>query len=127
MFNHGYTEEDDWNIVIDECSSLAAKWEHLSGLLGLRPSLIASIRGNHPYDNTGCWNDALLQWITQQYNTIKFGKPSWKNLLKAVSKVDNSLSQKLSVKHSKTKSCLSPFESQICSNEVIKGLVHNYY
>ena len=93
------TEEDDWNIVIDECSSLAAKWEQLSGFLGLRPSLIASIKGNHPNDNVGCWNDALLQWIMQKYNTVKFGKPSWKTLLKAISKVDKLEFKKLAAEH----------------------------
>ena len=85
--------------MIDECSSLAAKWEQVSGFLGLQPSLIANIKGNHPNDNTGCWNDALLQWIRQNYNTRKYGTPSWNKLLKAVSKVDKRLFKELSAKH----------------------------
>ena len=62
--------------MIDECSSLAAKWEQLSGYLGLPPSLIARIKGNHPNDNIGCWNDALLQWIMQNYKTKRYDVPS---------------------------------------------------
>ena len=100
-----FPEGDDWNIVIEECSSLAAKWEQVSGFLGLPHSRIASIRGDHPNDNTGCWNDALLFWITQKYNTAKFGKPSWKTLLKAISKVDKLEFKGLAAEHSISKHC----------------------
>ena len=85
--------------MISECSSLAARWEQVSGFLGLRPSLIANIRGNHTNNNTGCWNDALFHWITQNYNIRKFGEPSWKSLLKAIFKVDKLLCKELSTKH----------------------------
>ena len=92
-------EEDDWNIVIDECSSLAAKWEQLSGFLGLRISLIEIIKQNHPGDNVGCWNEALKHWIKQNYNTKKFTEPSWRSLLTAVAKVEKLLFKKLASKH----------------------------
>ena len=85
--------------MIDECSSLGSKWEKISGFLGLPPSLIATIRGNHPNDISGCWNDALLQWIAQKYNTVKFGEPSWKTLLTAIAKVDKLSFKKLADKH----------------------------
>ena len=85
--------------MIDECSSLAAKWEQLSGFLGLRPSLIASIKGNHPNDNIACWNDALLQWIKQNYKTQRFNMPSWKSLLKAIARVDKLQFKKLATEH----------------------------
>ena len=78
---------------------MAAKWEQIGAFLGLPPSLIASIRGNHPSDNTGCWNDALLQWVQQKYNIQKFGEPSWKSLLKAVAKVDKLQFKKLATDH----------------------------
>ena len=85
--------------MIDECSSLDSKWDKISGFLGLPPSLIASIRGNHPNDNSGCWNDALLQWILRKYNTEKFGKPSWVTLLTAIAKADKLQFMKLAEKH----------------------------
>ena len=43
-------EEHDWNVIIKECSSLAANWEHLSGYLGLSLGLIDTIKGNYPND-----------------------------------------------------------------------------
>ena len=99
MNNYFLTEEDDWNVLIDECSSLCSRWDRISGFLGLRPSLIASIRRNNPNDNAGCWNDALLEWISQNYNTEKFGDPSWKTFLTAVAKVDKLQCKKLAANH----------------------------
>lgn len=92
-------EEDDWNIIIEACNSLAAKWELISGYLGLPPSLIDKIRGNHPGDNISCLNDALLQWIKQNYNVVNFGEPSWKTLLQAIAKVDKLYFKKLAADH----------------------------
>ena len=85
--------------MIDECSSLAAKWEQLSGFLGLRISVIDTIKQNHPGDIIGCWNEALKQWIKQNYNTLKFGVPSWRSLLTAVTKVEKLKFKKLAADH----------------------------
>ena len=82
------SEEDDWNIVIKECSSLAAKWDQLSAFIGLSMRLIEETEKNHPNDKSGCWNDALKHWIRQDYKTDKFGLPSWRTLLDDVATVD---------------------------------------
>ena len=95
-------EEDHWNVVIIECSSLAAKWEQLSGYLGLSSRLIDSIKGNNSNDNSVCWNNALKHWILQNYKTEKFGSPSWKTLLRAVAGVDKLLFRMLAPKHQGT-------------------------
>ena len=92
-------DEDDWNIVIMECSSLSAKWEHLSGYLGLSISLIDSIKGNSPGDVDYCWSESLKHWIRQNYKTEIFGLLSWRTLLKAVARVDKLLFKKLSDTH----------------------------
>ena len=86
-------------MVITECSSLAAHWEQLSGYLGLSFELIDKIKGDHPTSNTGCWNEALKQWIKQNYKTQRFEAPSWKSLLKAIAKVDKLHFKKLVVEH----------------------------
>ena len=93
------SEDDDWNVVVLKCDSLAARWEKLSAFLGLPKSLIDEIRGNHPGDLSCCWNEALSQWIKQNYNTEKFGKPSWRTLLVAISYVDKRLFEKLAGEH----------------------------
>ena len=85
--------------MITECSSLAANWEQLSAYLGLPFKVIDGIRGSHPSNISGCWNDSLKQWITQNYNTGKFGEPSWRTLLRAVTKVDKLQFKKIAAKH----------------------------
>ena len=94
--------EDDWNTVIKECGSLAADWEHLSGFLGLTISRIAVIKGTFPLNPVGCWNEALKQWIQQNYNTGRCGLPSWRTLLEGVARVNMSLFKKLAAEHQGT-------------------------
>ena len=93
------SEEDDWNDVIKECSSLAAKWEQLSGFLGFRIETIDTIKENFPNNAVGCWNEALKQWIKQNYRTAKYGYPSWRMLLEAIARIDKLLFKKLADKH----------------------------
>ena len=84
-----------------ECGSLAAKWEQLSACLGLAKADIDRIRESRPRDITGCWSEALSQWIKQNYSTHSqgFGLPSWRSLLKAVAAVDRRHYKKLAAKH----------------------------
>ena len=89
------TEDDDWNIVVIETRALASSWEQLVIYLGLPFDLI---------DNTirpasNCWSEALKQWIKQNYNTKKFGQPSWRTLLRAVAQVNKLQFKKLAEKH----------------------------
>ena len=92
--------------MIIECSSLAAKWKQLSGYLGLSKKDIDSIKEDHPNDNSECWNEALDHWIKQNYKTEKFGTPSWRNLLKAVVRIDKRLFQDLASQHQGNMLCM---------------------
>ena len=91
--------EKDWNHVVKECSSLSAKWEDLSIYLGLSANTIGTIKRDNPGNTRGCWNQALLEWIKQSYNTSEHGEPSWRTLLRAVAEEDRLSFKKLSQKH----------------------------
>ena len=93
------TDTDDWNAVVIELKMLSAHWEQLSIHLGLTMHVIDCIRKDHPNDSDGCLNEALSEWIKQNYSTDKFGLPSWRTLFKAVKPVNNSLFKKLAPKH----------------------------
>jgi hypothetical protein len=97
--------EDDWNEVFDECSPLASKWQQLSAYLGLKLSIIDRIKSNFPSDSLGCWSEALKEWIKMNYDTQRFGKPSWKTLLKAIAKVDKLHFRRLATGHQGTGKC----------------------
>jgi hypothetical protein len=51
-------------------------------------------------DNYHCWSEALKHWIKQNFNTKKFGVPSWRSLLAAVAKVDKLQFKDLASGHS---------------------------
>ena len=89
---------EDWNLIIVECSLLAANWEKLSGFLGLSFYLIEDIKRKES-DSISCWNEALKQWVKQNYNTAKFGAPSWRTLLKSIAVVDKLHFKKLATDH----------------------------
>ena len=91
--------EDDWNVVFDECSPLASKCQQLSAYLGLKLSIIDRIKSDFPSDSLGCWSEALKEWIKMNYDIQRYSKPSWKTLLKAIAKVDNSRCRRLATKH----------------------------
>ena len=97
--NFNIIGEDDWNTVIRECSSLSAKWQQLGGYLGLRIGLIDSIKWNYPNDNSACWSEALKHWIRQNYNTVRFGLPSWRVLLEAIARENCLLFNNLAAKY----------------------------
>jgi hypothetical protein len=88
---------DDWNIVVIECKSLAAKWKQLSIYLGLSFEVTDNIKGSG--DNYHCWSEALKHWIKRNYNTKKFDLPSWRSLLRAVAKEDKLMFNNLAAQH----------------------------
>ena len=93
------SEEDDWNGVIKECSSLAAEWKQLSGYLGLSIATIDTIKENFPNNAADCLNEALKHWIRQNYRTARYGYPSWRMLLEAIARIDKLLFKRLADKH----------------------------
>ena len=99
------SDEESWNDVIIACSPLAAKWKQLSGFMGLSYKTICTINEDNPDNSEGSWNEALMQWILQDYNTEKYGLPSWKSLLKTVSRVDQPLFEKLTREHQAKGGC----------------------
>ena len=93
------SDEDNWNDIAIACSSLAAIWRQLCISLGLSFKTICTIKDNNPDDSEGSLNEAFMQWILQNYNTEKHSLPSWKSLLRTVSKVDQPLFETLAKKH----------------------------
>ena len=81
---------------------MSGNWEKVSGYLGLSFELIETIKRDNPRDSAGCWNEALKQWIKQNYNTETFSKPTWRSFLRAVAEVDKLLFERLAEKHSQT-------------------------
>ena len=93
-------DEDDWNTVIKECSSLAASWENLGAFLGLSIGTIDTIKESPRISSAvGYLNEVLKQWIKQNYKTGRYGLPSWRTLLESVARIDKLLFKKLATEH----------------------------
>ena len=71
-------------MVFDALLPVSAKWSRLCCSLGLRASLLDTIKKNHPGDMEDCLFEGLQQWILKNYDTTKHGLPSWRRLVKAV-------------------------------------------
>ena len=100
------SDEDDWNELIIVCSSLADKWQQLSGFLGLSIRTIKGIRESYPDDNIASLNEALSNWILKEFKVQRHGLPSWKTLLSAIARIDFTLFEKLASEHSLRGMCI---------------------
>ena len=94
-----FSDEECWNDVIIACSPLADKWKQLSGFMGLSYKTIKQIEKDNSNNSDGSWNEVVMQWISQNYNTEKYGVPSWRTLLKTIIRIDQSLFEKLAKEH----------------------------
>ena len=95
----GILGKDDWNKVVIACSQVADKWKKLCTSLGLSFETIQTIKHDNANDSEDCWSEALMRWIQQQYNIAMFSIPSWKSLLRTISRVDQPLFEKLAKEH----------------------------
>lgn len=78
---------------------MCSKWKKISAYLGLSYELIETIENDNPRNSSDCWNEALKEWIKQNYTIKTFGRPSWRRLLSAVAEIDKRQFRKLAAKH----------------------------
>ena len=89
-------------LITDDVSTCTAKWKTISIRLGLPMDKINAIeRDGHSAED--CWEEALILWLGQNYNTKKYPLPSWRSLLKVIAKVDYKLFEKLAAEHKNRK------------------------
>ena len=94
------SDDDDWNLVCMEIRKLAAKWRAIGIALGISGRMLNEIAGNHHHQASDCLASILQEWIGQNYNTAKFGAPSWRTLCRAIQKVsDNKFFKDLARSH----------------------------
>ena len=78
---------------------LRANWDKLAIKLHLKNDDIKVIRNDNPGDSDACLIDTMALWLKENYNTQKFGVPSWRTLVKAVEKMDKALANEIANKH----------------------------
>ena len=76
--------EGDTHDVMQAIMDLSAKFRAFGRALGLRPTTLDMFHNNHPHDSGAALGQVIDAWLAQQYDTERFGKPSWRNLVSAV-------------------------------------------
>ena len=75
------------------------KYAEIGRGFGLAPSTIESIQENHPGDNSGALQDVIKTWVRQEFNTEKFGLPSWRKVVEIIGGFDKLLAKKIAKDH----------------------------
>ena len=81
---------DDLNTVFRFLTEVADKWETIGLELHLRDAKLRKLK----VDNRGNGQDAFLldmlrSWLHQNYDTKKFGKPTWRMLVNTLQRVED--------------------------------------
>ena len=92
-------DPEDTADVMDEVEDLAASWGVLATYLRLNTSTIEDIRSK----SSKCLFDTISEWLKQNYNTTKYGKPSWRQLAAGVRKLDRGMFERIATAHPKAK------------------------
>ena len=78
-----YTGMEDLRDVRSALGPVIARWKHIGLTLGLDPGQLEAVerdKGNCE----DCLTEVLTLWLKRNYNTERFGEPSWEMLARAV-------------------------------------------
>ena len=108
------TERDDLYDVKRDLNPLAAKWKEIGIALRLRGGELDKMDPRNP---DRCLSDVLESWLKRNYDTERFGLPTWRWLVEIVADPaggnDAALADKIARKHL-TGKCYAP-KYRICS------------
>lgn len=80
--------EEDLPDILEELIPVIPRYYSLGRSLRLDPHQLNEIRKTylHEKDAEQALNDVMLLWLSKQYDTDKFGFPTWRVLIEAVAK-----------------------------------------
>ena len=84
IINIHVTDESDWNNVVREVIKLNASYYSFGGALGLLPAELNEIKSTCCQNLKQALNAVILAWLHQNYDTKKYGPPTWRRLVEAV-------------------------------------------
>jgi hypothetical protein len=78
------TGEDYYTDILDELQTVQAQCYRIGTRLGLKPSVIEDIQKSK-LDSAEALEKIIIIWlIKKNYNTKKFGQPTWNSIVEAV-------------------------------------------
>ena len=98
-----YSGEKDTRDVYREVIGLAGRWSGMCLALGLLPSDQSTIAATHPGNPHDCLRAVVVQWLQKGYDYQRYGPPTWRMLVEAVSDPsggnNNSLAETIAKKY----------------------------
>ena len=91
--------DDDLEDVLEAVKPLASEWKKLLMRLHITQDTLDVIDRNNPGDAELCLQVGLSKWLKMNYNYQRHGRPSWSMLAKAMSNINNKLSEKIAKNH----------------------------
>ena len=85
--------------MVEAVDTLAAVWDNFALKLHLKFDDIEVIKKDNPGDSRACLTKGMSQWLKENYNTARFGVPSWRTLVTAVQAIDMALAHKIANSH----------------------------
>ena len=98
MYMHTDVDDDSADIL-RELDGLEFEYYTLGLHLHLRPGKVKEIQVNNPHNATTALGQVITQWLMINYESNKFGIPSWRMLVEGVSTVDLERAKLIASKH----------------------------
>ena len=76
--------ESDLLKIIQELEKIAYRWYHIGLTLGLLNSTLENIKSKEHEDNHDLLRGVIVEWLKMNYDTTKFGPPTWRRIVEAV-------------------------------------------
>ena len=93
-------EDDDSGEVMKYLKTAAGDWQTVSRYLHVKASRIREFCSNYGHDSGRCLDSAVADWLSWNYNTEKYGKPTWKKVAQSVVNVNRKLFLAIASEHS---------------------------
>ena len=111
-------EDDDSGEVMMYLKTVAGDWQTVSRNLHVKADRIREFCSNHGHDSGRCLDSAVADWLSWNYNTEKYGKPTWKKVAQSVVNVKRKLFLAIASEHTvKGEQCLY---ISICNDQVCR-------
>ena len=111
---HTHTDvDDDTADILKELDGLESEYYTLAIHLHLSPGKVKTIQKDNPHSSQDALGQGIAEWLKMNYEHSKFGKPSWRMLVEAVSTVDLEQAKTIASNHRKVSCQLASFHFHI--------------
>ena len=90
---------DELYDVLEALKDCKALWEDIGTALRVRIGKLEEIKAANPSDPNKCLRATMSEWLKKNYNTERFGDPSWRLLVEAVGQFNKGVAERIARDH----------------------------